>query len=283
MQAISKNTRTRHIKLTKKYKKRKETNHMPRLKCQKLHCAFYDKGRCEAKSITLNEEGVCETYEAGFTYYFYYCCEHMQANFLTYTEIDMHPEFKYSIYYMMKCLPVGFYNDDIRGMLIICDNRTKNPLNATDLLKLMVNELDKKALEDCVNDFIEKGLPQRQKLKEKIVNKVIEKDYGWLSPDGKFYPSEWGTHEQAAQKICRELINDSICPPCHDELIRRGWALIHNPSLVGNCLVTNQKPLTKKQRDFLYGYFKDMEMTSRAEFYQREDGSGMFPSRDAKN
>ena len=70
-----------------------------------------------------------------------------------------------------------------------------------------------------------------------------------------------------------------IYPPCRDELIRRGWALVHDPSLTGAYLVTNQRPLSKRQRDFLYGYFKDMGMTSRAELYQKEDGSGMLPAR----
>lgn len=255
---------------------------MPKLKCQRLHCNFYDNGKCTAKSITLNDSGVCETYEAGFTYYFYYCCEHMQTNFLTYPEVNAHPEFKYSIYYMMKCLPIGFYNDDIRGILIICDNKTKKPLNAEALLELIGTELDEEALRDCISDFLKNGLPKYSK-KEDNSNEIIEKEYGWLSPDGRFYPSEWGTHEQAAQGLCKSLINDTIQPPCRDELIRRGWALIHNPSLVGSCLVTNQKPLTKKQRDFLYGYFKDMGMTSRAELYQREDSSGMLSSRNVES
>ena len=260
---------------------------MPKLKCQRFHCKFHDNGKCTAKSITLNNSGVCETYEAGFAYYFYYCCEHMQTDFLTYPEVNAHPEFRYSICYMMKCLPIGFYNDDIRGILIICDNKTKKPLNAEALLELIGTELDKEALRDCISDFLKNGLPKYSK-KEDNADEVIEKEYGWLSgkeygwlsPDGRFYPSEWGTHEQAAQDLCKSLINDTIQPPCRDELIRRGWALIHNPSLIGSCLVTNRKPLTKKQQDFLYVYFKDMGMTSRAELYQREDDSGMFPSRN---
>ena len=77
----------------------------------------------------------------------------------------------------------------------------------------------------------------------------------------------------------RDLIGEDIYPPCRDELIRRGWALVHDPSLTGAYLVTNQRPLSKRQRDFLYGYFKDMGMTGRAELYQKEDGSGMLPAR----
>ena len=245
---------------------------MPKFKCRSLHCNFYINGRCTAESIMLNEQGLCETYKAGFTYCFYYCCEHMQTNFITYMEINKHPEFKYSIYYMQKCLPIKCCHDDIRGMLVIYDKEMKNPLNAEDLLVLIENQLDEEALGDCVDEFIKNGLPETKNTQTKSTDNTAEKDYGWLSPDGRFYPSEWGTHEQSAQKLCQGLIEEEVKPPYCDELTKRGWALIHNPSL-SNCVVTNNKPLTKKQKDFLYSYFKSIGMTSRAELYQNEDGS----------
>ena len=129
---------------------------MPKFKCRSLHCNFYINGRCAAESVVLNEQGLCETYEAGFTYYFYYCCEHMQANFITYMEINKHPEFKYSIYYMQKCLPIKCCHDDIRGMLVIYGKDMKNPLNAEELLALIDNQLNEEALGNCVDEFIKK-------------------------------------------------------------------------------------------------------------------------------
>lgn len=255
---------------------------MPRLKCKNKYCEFYMNNGCSKKSITLNRRGECETYEPGFAYYFFYCCEHMQTNFLTYPEIDAHPAYKYSIYYMTKCLPIECYDDDIRGMLVICDNRTKKPLKTDDLIELMKEHLDEDALRGCIAEYQDSGLPKTPEAKNTEMEKVVEKEYGWLSPNGVFYPSEWGTHELAAQELCRDLIGEDTYPPCRDELIRRGWALIHDPSLAKVYLVTNQKPLTKKQRDFLYGYFKDMGMTSRAELYLKEDGSGMLPARRAE-
>ena len=255
---------------------------MPKLKCKNKYCKFHRENGCSKKSVTLDRKGSCETYEPGFAYYFFYCCEHMQTNFLTYPEVNAHPAYKYSIYYMTKCLPVECYNDDIRGMLVICDNQTQKPLNANDLIELMNDNLDENALNDCVDDYLKNGLPKAPETKGAEMEKIVEKEYGWLSPNGVFYPSEWGTHELAAQELCRDLIGEDTYPPCRDELIRRGWALIHDPSLAKVYLVTNQKPLTKKQRDFLYGYFKDMGMTSRAELYQKEDGSGMLQARGAE-
>lgn len=115
---------------------------MPKLKCKNKYCKFHRGSGCSKKSVTLDRKGRCETYEPGFAYYFFYCCEHMQTNFLTYPEINEYPAYKYSIYYMTKCLPVKCYSDDIRGMLVICDSRTKKPLNANDLIELLNDNLD---------------------------------------------------------------------------------------------------------------------------------------------
>ena len=64
----------------------------------------------------------------------------MQTNFLTSVDVKLHPEYKYSIYYMMRCLPVVYTIDYIRGMLIMCHKETKEILNANDLLALMEEE-----------------------------------------------------------------------------------------------------------------------------------------------
>ena len=50
-------------------------------------------------------------------------------------------------------------------------------------------------------------------------------------------------------------------------IYEKGYVLIHNPSLIGNYKVTYAKDLTKKQKDFLYGYFVDMGDIFKAEIY----------------
>ena len=47
----------------------------------------------------------------------------------------------------------------------------------------------------------------------------------------------------------------------------KGYCLIHNPAGVGGYLVTQVKPLTKQQREFLYGYFMDKGDRYMAEQY----------------
>lgn len=53
--------------------------------------------------------------------------------------------------------------------------------------------------------------------------------------------------------------------------VERGWCLIDDPYDSGRYFVTHKKDLTKKQKDFLYGYFLDMGMKKRAEEFVRDD------------
>lgn len=50
---------------------------------------------------------------------------------------------QYAKNYMMRCLPVVYTMDNIRGMLVICQKETKEILNANDLLALIKTDLDK--------------------------------------------------------------------------------------------------------------------------------------------
>jgi hypothetical protein len=104
--------------------------------------------------------------------------------------------------------------------------------------------------------------------------------FGWLSPTGEFVVSDWGEHEGSAYDIiCEkgfeeeydkwsdsddsgrlELARDYLCEV-------KGWVLIHNPSMDGGYIVTNLKPMTKKQKEFLYSYFMEIGNGVRASMY----------------
>ena len=118
---------------------------MPKITCSNIHCQYNELKKCRKNNIKINDSGACTSYKAGFSYYFFYCAEHMQTNFLTSVDVKLHPEYKYSIYYMMRCLPVVYTVDYIRGMLIMCHKETKKILNANDLLTLMETDLDEDA------------------------------------------------------------------------------------------------------------------------------------------
>lgn len=110
--------------------------------------------------------------------------------------------------------------------------------------------------------------------------KEIEKEghtdnYGWLDPAGNFYPVEFAEHQSWAWKKAKELgivkRGELNTGRSGDLLIERGWALLHNPGM-GVAFVTENetKPLTKAQREFLYGYYTDRGLWKQAEKYIKE-------------
>ena len=104
--------------------------------------------------------------------------------------------------------------------------------------------------------------------------------FGWLSPLGDFTEADFGDHEKAAGDIMEskgweEEYFDWRRRTQHlymmgDYLSEvKGYALLHNPMLggFGQTMVTHIKPLTKKQRDFLFAYYSDAGMPETAERY----------------
>lgn len=88
-------------------------------------------------------------------------------------------------------------------------------------------------------------------------------DYGWLDPNGNFYGVEWGDHQKWASKwLCENLSEEYgeheriVLYKAGDELIKRGWVLLHNLSQ-GIAFPTSDptKTMTKAQKEFLYDYF----------------------------
>ena len=92
------------------------------------------------------------------------------------------------------------------------------------------------------------------------------KDYGWLAPNGKFYPVDFGEHQAwAAQYIADEYRNGNIELKVSEEpgdvLTAMGFILLHNPhgynfSITRDC----KKRTTNKQKEFLIDYFNERNM-----------------------
>jgi hypothetical protein len=115
-------------------------------------------------------------------------------------------------------------------------------------------------------------------------SKVQHKKFGWLSPEGTFTESPFGTHEESAEMICerkgfvdeywkwvKENGDNEIGHLMRDFLSEvKGYCLIHNPTGCGGYIVTNMKSLTKRQKEFLYGYFMDMGDRFKAEQFIKE-------------
>ena len=87
-------------------------------------------------------------------------------------------------------------------------------------------------------------------------------DYGWLAPDGTFYPVEWGEHQSWAYTwIKNHYQNENsddidLLDKAGDVLIQKGWVLLHNPAR-GTATVTHNdaKNMTKAQKEYLFDYF----------------------------
>lgn len=237
---------------------------MPKLACT-ASCKYQNNKKCTKTKISINTHSKCSCYEPDFIYYFYYYLNHINnSNFLTYPDLKLHPEFRYSIYYMMRCLPICYRQDDIRGIILLYNEKTKEPLTSEAIYDLIANHLSEEETYKCAKEFQENGLPKLTK----VVENTVSKPYGWLSPSGDFYPADFGDHESKAQEICEKLgINDDIDLESRNTLTKLGWCLLHDPSGLNGYIVSYTKNLTKKQKDFLYEYFSDMGMKSRAESF----------------
>lgn len=249
------------------------------IKCKNRFCKYNcENNKCSLKNAYIGLDSKCDSFEKGFLYYFYYFSYELDnKNFIP--TFNMSDDMRYCIYYLMKTLPIEFAYDDIRGMITLREIGTKHILNSHDIYEMIKSDkLDSEALNDCAKDFDENGLPKQNS--EEQEKELINHDYGWLSPTGDFIESPWGEHEKSAEKIVDDKnwgdeynewldsqYNKNNFINFRDFLVDvKGYALIHDPSTLGYN-VTHRKELTKKQKDFLYGYFIDMGMTLKAEKY----------------
>ena len=122
--------------------------------------------------------------------------------------------------------------------------------------------------------------PKEGEIVEEIEIKISEKtsideEYGFLSPNGKFFDGEWSTHADLAREIIKdngwELENVYEQNAAINYLVKRkGYILVHNPSRMADCLVVQNKNenITDEQKDFLYKYFINNGNPWRAEDYK---------------
>lgn len=101
-------------------------------------------------------------------------------------------------------------------------------------------------------------------------------DYGWLSPSGVFYPVSFGMHEKWAARKCKELGIEAVvfnkARLYGDALVKAGWVLLDSPEYETASVTRNEaKPLTKAQREFLFGYYVDRGLNATATKYLYDD------------
>lgn len=131
-----------------------------------------------------------------------------------------------------------------------------------------------KVLNQCANDAWE-VIQGRKKI---VGNRIIDcnkgekiknesKDFGWLAPDGTFFPVEFGNHQTWASKyLLEEYRRGDLELSCGknpgDKLCEIGFILIHNPHGYHLSITRDSsKRITLRQKDFLLDYFEKNGLT----------------------
>lgn len=249
--------------------------------CTNTLCKFNNsiKHTCTATKVTIDSNG-CTTEERSMQYYINKVWYKLRnTNIIPIS--DLTEDLKTGLYYVMEIWGLGFTQSE-RGdwrWVSLCDE-DKNPLNYNQITG--ENRFNGDKYFELLEDYNLNGPYRGDTSEPKIEPKVISQPYGWLSPMGDFYEGDWGTHEEVAWKLVEkfdfedEYLNwkpdysRAIRTAC-DFLSSKGWALIHNPSGTGDYIVTYSTSLTKKQKEYLYGYFMDMGDTFKAEQYLEEE------------
>lgn len=261
---------------------------MPKVKCKNVNCKFNNcDGKCNKKNIIISYKG-CDSFEKNLSYYINLVWDKFKTtNMIFLFELDN--DLRIGLYYVMEIYGLYYKNNTFGNDSFITlhrdDIKNRAALSYTDIISI---EMDDDKFFYHYEKFINGELPpykdddsEKEIKKNKIEPKINHQPFGWLSPTGDFIEADWGDHEQAAIDIVNKnkftneynewSQNQEYNYYCRDFLVsNKGYALIHNPSLSGKYKVTHSKELTKKQKNFLYGYFIDMGDTLSAEKYLNE-------------
>lgn len=125
-------------------------------------------------------------------------------------------------------------------------------------------EFEKVLFEDIVAETTSTGSALLDSFLKRMQSETDD-DYGWLEPNGEFHAVEWGDHQKWAYEWLEENLSEeefeefdikyTLCE-AGDELTKRGWILLHNPSQ-GIAFPTRDesREMTKAQKEFLYDYY----------------------------
>lgn len=132
-----------------------------------------------------------------------------------------------------------------------------------------------------VNPVMEKPLQEYldRAAFENETTESTESDYGWLAPDGTFYPVPFGEHLEFAYRHVEKLLEqtDSETTRTHiasfkpsDYLHSLGWVLLHNPMMGWAKVVQDPnsgRKLTDRQCAFLFDYYNKRGLENEARKY----------------
>ena len=246
---------------------------MRKLVCQDITCKYHGYNNvCQKATVEINFAR-CLSFEKGFGYYIQLVYEKLHSTNMI-LPTDLNDDLRLGLYYVMETFDLKLIereHGDWRWLMLVDENG--KGLKTAEIIERELN-MDK-LTQHSIN--FENGILPNANVKKKKPKKEFQ-PFGWLSPTGDFTEGSFGDHEQVAydiiteKKFRNEWRNDSDFETARDFLSEvKGYVLIHNPSGFGNYIVSHVKPLTKKQKEFLYGYFMDMGDSLKAERYLTEE------------
>ena len=242
--------------------------------CKNTACKHHSaQNKCNTV-VQIGSNGKCNSFEKGFVYYIHLVWDALgSGNFIDASRFD--DDMRIGAYYVMEMFHLNFSISEHGAWRWFSFKENKEG-EALTYEEIVAREVDDEVFNQLYSDFMEGKMPG-------ITKEEAKKDsqpFGWLSPTGTFTEGDWGEHEEVAEKIIEEQhfkteynawlvdsLRDRLCS-CRDFLSHiKGYCLIHNPGADGGYIVSNVKPLTKRQKDFLYGYFMDIGDRFKAEQY----------------
>lgn len=258
------------------------SNH--KINCNNTLCKYCtkspdkDNGYCTCKSITIDNNFKCSSFEPSLHYYYNEVWHALDnSNMIPFYRIT--EDLRIGLYYVMKTYNVYltkckhgewewlnvFANEDEEGNTPLkYENIITRPINEENLLKI-------------VEDFNNGIIPQVKVLETTEFKTLSNKcEYGWLSPSGEFTPCEFAEHSNEAFKIIKAnnwMEEHKVIRDYTDFLIEeKGYIIIHNPYDISK----EEKPMvnypiskniTKAQREFLFDYFNNLGYPKTALYY----------------
>lgn len=263
---------------------------MPRIKCLNDGCKFNIKGKCAQKEIKVNREGICNNFSPNFTYYFNLGLEVMKDSIIF--EWKLSPEERLGLYYVMEVYHLHFIN--FRDALFIGSKDSNKSVTIYDLDE---NDFDYEKCENLIKDFNNGILPEgylklisnknksenenKKESKYEVKDNIPKVEYGFISPAGKFFPGDFATHSEVANKIIsknkweREFYGSPFNSSSDFLCYKKNYILLHNPrnplaDSINNVIVTGElEYATQHQADFLFDYFNKRKAPELAlKYYQ---------------
>ena len=246
---------------------------MRKLICEDTTCKYHGENNvCQKKTVEINFAR-CLSFEKGFYHYILLALQKLKNTNMI-LPLDLNEDMKIGLFYIMEIYDLKlsrFERGDWLWFMLIEEGSNKG-LKAEDITVRPINtEKLVKHMTDCANGILPNQVQEEEKPKK------TSQPFGWLSPTGDFTEGDFGEHEEVAEQIIAKKrfdteYKDKVCEyglyTARDFLSEvKGYVLIHNPSGDGGYIVSHVKPLTKKQKEFLYGYFMDLGDKWKAEQY----------------